>query len=214
MSFALNEVEATAKKATRGAGYTWGMAEEAAKATRWLCANGIDGSKALATVLAQADGVELGKMAPSDLSDDWTAEADAMCPLMAGAALSDFAGIGAACEVNIVDVVAPVMLLPFAAMAARQLGQAVMVEWDGVGAVTNGSVLSLEGANGALFINTAARVTIRAGARTGQPMPQQTRATPDDADWATLNKFAQCTYAPATEESRLKGAGAGLSDND
>ncbi|NND22495.1 MAG: DUF3726 domain-containing protein, partial [Silicimonas sp.] len=42
MSYSLNEVEATAKKAARGAGYPWGLAEEAAKATRWLCAHDID----------------------------------------------------------------------------------------------------------------------------------------------------------------------------
>jgi hypothetical protein len=29
-----------------------------------------------------------------------------------------------------------------------------------------------------------------------------------------LNAFAQRTYAPATEASRLAGAGAGLTDND
>jgi hypothetical protein len=31
---------------------------------------------------------------------------------------------------------------------------------------------------------------------------------------ATLTRFAHNTYAPATEASRLAGAGAGLSDND
>ena len=29
-----------------------------------------------------------------------------------------------------------------------------------------------------------------------------------------LERFAKITYAPATEESRLAGAGAGLNDND
>ena len=40
MNLSLNEVEATAKKATRGAGYPWGLAEEAGKAVRWLCGAG------------------------------------------------------------------------------------------------------------------------------------------------------------------------------
>lgn len=215
--FALNEVEATAKKAARGAGYTWGMAEEASKATRWLCANGIDGAKALATILTKADDIGPGEMAPADISGDWAAKAGAMCPLMAGAVLSDFAGIGTANEVTMLRVVAPVMLLPFAAMAARQLDQPVAVEWDGVRAVTTRNSLSLEGLKGASFVKTTttiARVTIRVGAQIGQPMPQHTRATPDAADWATLTQFAHRTYAPATESSRLMGAGAGLSDND
>ena len=40
------------------------------------------------------------------------------------------------------------------------------------------------------------------------------RGYPAEKTWQTLNLYAARTYAPATEESRLKGAGAGLSDND
>ena len=32
--------------------------------------------------------------------------------------------------------------------------------------------------------------------------------------WSILSAFAQRTYAPATENSRLLGAGAGLGDDD
>ena len=41
-----------------------------------------------------------------------------------------------------------------------------------------------------------------------------TRADFDAATWDRLDRFARRTYAPATEASRLKGAGAGLTDND
>ena len=52
MSLSLNEVESTAKKAARGAGYPWGLAEEAAKAT--LEANDIDLAKT--TIKATEEG--------------------------------------------------------------------------------------------------------------------------------------------------------------
>jgi len=42
-------------------------------------------------------------------------------------------------------------------------------------------------------------------------------AGPVDVDaeiWKALNAFAKKTYVPATEASRLSGAGAGLTDND
>jgi len=35
-----------------------------------------------------------------------------------------------------------------------------------------------------------------------------------DDVWSRLEEFTYRTYAPATEESRVLGAGAGLSDND
>lgn len=198
MSYALNEIEATAKKATRGAGYSWGMAEEAAKATRWLCAQGLDGSKALAEVLRAADQTKAG----------------AGCPLMAGAALCDRADSWAGTGVRLGKVIVPAMLLPFAALAARHLGSVVTVEWHGVLASTDGQALCLGIAQEALLMQTAAGVTVRVGGQINHALPHHSRATPTDADRGTLNRFAHRIYAPASEESRLKGAGAGLSDND
>lgn len=70
MTFALIEVEATAKKAARGAGYACGMAEAAAMAARRLCAHGIDGVAGLAGLLAEINGAELRPLAPGSLSGD------------------------------------------------------------------------------------------------------------------------------------------------
>ena len=53
-----SEVFALAKKATRGAGFTWGMAEEAAAATLTLYIAGYDGFSELALILVNADGKE------------------------------------------------------------------------------------------------------------------------------------------------------------
>ena len=43
MTFSLNEIEAIGKRAARGAGLPWGLAEEAGKAARWLTARGLPG---------------------------------------------------------------------------------------------------------------------------------------------------------------------------
>ena len=40
------------------------------------------------------------------------------------------------------------------------------------------------------------------------------RACLSERQFKILNEYAHKTYAPATDESRLSGAGAGLSDND
>ena len=40
------------------------------------------------------------------------------------------------------------------------------------------------------------------------------RACLSETQFKILNEYAHKTYAPATEESRVSGAGAGLSDND
>ena len=190
MSFALNEIEAMAKKAARGAGYTWGLTEEAAKATRWLCAQGLDGVAVLAAALDHA---------PTD---------DA--PLSIGARLSDQAQSLSRSALDLSAVSQPMMLLPFAAMAARQIGATVTVTSTGVVAVTDGAGLRLSGD----FPSGTADLTVSKGGQLLDPKPLSTRATPSPRSWDTLNRLAHRTYAPATEESRRLGAGAGLSDND
>ncbi|KIC23030.1 MULTISPECIES: DUF3726 domain-containing protein [unclassified Leisingera] len=209
MSYALNEVEATAKRAARGAGYDWGLAEEAAKATRWLCAQGLDGSDVLAGLLEAGYAVDLSAHVPQGLQAEWQAAAP-LCPLVTGAALSDCAARLQAAPLAIGPVSQPAMILPFAAMAARRLAVCVTVEGEGFQAVTDGTGLQCEGT----LPNEAARLTIRAAGSLSNPYPTCTRAEPEEAAWAVLNRFAHKTYAPATEESRRLGAGAGLSDND
>jgi hypothetical protein len=57
-------------------------------------------------------------------------------------------------------------------------------------------------------------VTVSAPAQMLGPKEPVMRAQVSPESWARLSGFAHRTFAPATEESRMRGAGAGLSDND
>lgn len=196
MILSLGEVEALARKAARGAGLSWGMAEEAGRAARWLCAQGLDGCGLLLAALRRADGGGPGT-----------------CPLLAGAALSDDAAALSAAPVTLRAVVAPALLLPFAADAAAALGRPVSLAWGGVGAVADGAALALQCGDDAALA-AAADVIVTPGARMPPALPRHSRAAPDPETWAALTALADRTHAPATDASRLLGAGAGLSDND
>jgi hypothetical protein len=209
MSFALNEVEAMAKRATRGAGYPWGLAEEAAKATRWLCARGLDGCAILAGLLNAGFGPALADHTPGDLTGDWQATG-ALCPLATGATLSDMANRLDQGPVTLHRVRAPGLILPFAAMTARRMTACVTLTCDAATIVTDGTGLT----GAASLPDHADRLILSIGGTPPAPTQLASRATPAPAAWQTLGRFAQRTYAPATEESRLLGAGAGLSDND
>ena len=190
MSFSLNEVEAMAKRAARGAGHTWGQAEEASKATRWLCAQGVDGVSVLAEVL---------KHGPSQ-----------GCPLGLGVALSDDAAALVVGPKQLGPVRQPEMVLPFAAMAARQLGKVVQLSCHTAKATTDGCALLVTGPLPA----DVEKLTISVVTADLHGATHATRATPSTVAWSFLSELAHLTYAPATEESRRLGAGAGLSDND
>ncbi len=209
MSFSLNEIEATAKRATRGAGYAWGVAEEAAKATRWLCAQDVDGAAELARLLEYGFAGAVTGHIPAGTQGDWSGPGT-LCPLMTGALLSDRSDLLHAGPIRIRQLAAPMMLLPFAAHAARNQGSVVTVTCGDFSAATDGAQLAVANDCPA----HADHVEIALGGPLTAPRARQTRATPDPAAWKTLNRFAHRTFAPATEESRLLGAGAGLSDND
>jgi hypothetical protein len=129
-----SEIFAYAKKATRGAGFSWGMAEEAAHATLTLYISGHDGFAALIPILEHADGK------PQPMPDT--------CGLTLGTYLAD-------CEISAgdQDVVGPDIFKTLC------------------GAMAQGDL-----------------------------------AFPDDAP-KIVKDFAQRTYVPDSEESRLRGAG-------
>lgn len=196
--YSMNEVEALAKKAVRGAGYPWGIAEDAGKAVRYLCAYGQDGCGALARLLERFDGQPSEDRQPVLAGGVWSARSGVLCPLMAGTAAADRS---APFETG--PVAEPLLLIAFAHLIARGAKATVMLDCDGARAVTDGEALSIEGQ----FPREGGAARFDLGGVVSAPCERQGRACPDAADWEALSRFAHRTYAPATEESRLKGAG-------
>lgn len=212
MSFSLNEVQAMAKRAARGAGLDWGMAEEAAWATRWLCRAGLPGVGILADLLTEQARSQKDDFAPKSLQSPWQGTAGVLSPLCAGPTLSDVAQRLREAPIQLEQVSEPLMMLPFASAAAAQLDHPVSLRWRGGEAVVSRSGLRLIGGRGGesdILVELAERSPMAAL----QPLSEG-RADPGSDAWAQLGELAHRTYAPATEESRLLGAGAGLSDND
>ncbi|MFV1463857.1 MULTISPECIES: DUF3726 domain-containing protein [unclassified Phaeobacter] len=216
MSHSLNEIEAMSKRAARGAGLSWGLAEEAAKGTRWLSSFGFPGTEMLADLLTMNDRIPSIDVSPVSLrAEVWHAPARRMSPLIAGAALSDCAvRLLERGKITMENVNFPLLAVPFMGGAALRLGRPVAAEWQGARLATDGKRLCVQGSSETLHSRLAERMVFSAPAEmTGQQEPVM-RASVSNASWDQLGKFAHRTFAPATEESRLRGAGAGLSDND
>ena len=162
----------------------------------WLLARGLPGATALCSYL----GSYADRSHPHH--DD-----DARCPLLTGAAISD--GVIALPNdpdgmVDLGTIRMPLLVLPFVACLEDE------DVW-------------LHGLDmpGRMDAPTPPPVgTASCSLRRGPP----TRAIPDATHTRLGDEFACCvdtlgrlahrTYAPATQESRLAGAGAGLTDND
>ena len=234
MNLSLNELESLCRKAARGAGFGWGAAEEAGRAARWLASFGLPGPDLLLARLARFDGPGEGgrpcgggnlpvqALSPRSLDGDWRSAGDTLCPIHAGAALSDTAErVAERGELTLHEVLCPLLLAPFAALVARQVGRPVSIGWADLLVTCDGDAPWLNGtrSHAADELADAVRcvVSIDTGAAQGTELGERaarvTRATPGTDVVAALEGFAQRTYAPATEESRQRGAG-GASTGD
>lgn len=216
MNFSLNEVETMGKRAARGAGLPWGLCEEAAKGVRWLSFFGFPGSDLLADLLELNDRLSYIDFTPISLDGEWHAPAKRLSPLIAGAAMSDSAIKMERGETIIMHNVSyPLLVVPFAAGAALRLNLPVSIKWAGVCATTDGKQLGIIGSQDELLMQIVQRVQCTIANNVILPLKPVSRAQIQADTWERLSAFANRTFAPNTEESRLRGAGgSSLTDND
>ena len=214
MTHSLNEIEALCKRAARGAGLPWGLAEDAGKAARRLCAMALPGADLLAKELRRIDGISLTDLTPISLRDPvWRGPAGELSPLTTGPALSDAAHhLTAQNALELENLHCPLLIVPFLSDAARRIGQGLALSWaDGRG-LTNGHTLQIDGNILAEPHPTRCQVSIYDAQITPRALTH--RATPSADVLDQLTRLAHRTYAPATDQSRALGAGAGETDND
>lgn len=204
-SFSSNEIEQLCLKAARGAGLSWGLAEEAGVAAAWLVSQGIDGPEILLHLL------RLGPLAGPTLP--WRAQSLLQCPIRLGASLCDHADLPqtdlAMREIELGFVAMPLLLLPFLSRMAGSKHNSIELHGAGPRIILQSGESAVTIAQGTP-IASQAHLRISRGAE--QPKKAALRhftlsLTTIDA----LNIFAMRTTVPASEASR---AGAGASDRD
>lgn len=209
MSWSMAEAKSLATRAARGGGLPWGLAEEAGFAVQWLQAHGAPGAEALALLL-EWQSLPGNDFSPVWMFDNVSEPAGVFNPIALGAALIDAnrcncSGLGRVCQ--------PLLLVPFIAAIAPATGSRLI--WNDVSIEIGHNGVQVPARREILFADTASCYLSAADDDEFAPTLTRERVTNDDAAAiARLGAFAARTYAPATEASRLAGAGAGLSDND
>ena len=162
----------------------------------------------LVALLFRHDEEGHAQTGPKRLDGDWQGAEGWLCPVACGAALSDL-GKAASLPLTLTRVALPVFLLPFAASIAREFEQPVTLSWDSGQVVTDGDAIAFDAPPPPM-----ADVVLTLGGPLLAETPRHSRAETDQMILVSLGIYAARTRAPATEASRLAGAGAGLTDND
>jgi hypothetical protein len=218
VSWSLGETGALALKAARGAGMTWGLAEEASEAVIWLQARGLPGVSALCLYL---NWYQLQK----SLFPNWTAiliedNTIPYCPFVIGTAISDGAvkippDVNTKASLGLIRQ--PLLLLPFVSSSVPEdFGLYVENSFISDALVEEKALLNLDFHNA--FLMDEAECFIRPVSKA--LLDFQPKASPfrlSDCYGGcidVLKKFASRTYAPSSEQSRSTGAGANLFNDD
>jgi len=205
-----NEIDAMATKAAKGVGMPWGLASDAGRAARWLADHGLPGPEVLADLLEWRDGRPHTEVAPPDVGLSWVDHPTVLDPVVVGAVCADLPERLVAGRAELGRIRQPLLLGAALASVAIRTRTALVASW---GDATLG--VGVGGATGCGSLGVVeAAVTVEPGRLDGEQLTAPVDGWPvDPAAWARLEAYAHRTYAPDTEASRLRGAGAGLIDD-
>ena len=214
MNWSLNELEVEAKKAIRGAGLSWGLSEEGAKALRWFAAHGVDALPALQDILARHDRHALATQFDREAAGRWQA-GKPICPIVLGSAICDFSNDLRSRPIIAGPVAQPMLLTAFVARAARSLKRALRLDLGDHAVVLSASSDPVAGLPVIAGNDRAEiRCEVSNAPLAGVRLATTSGVSLEPASMARLAAYGHRTYVPASERSRREGAGAGLIDND
>ncbi len=210
--FAIGAIESLVFKAYRGAGMSWGLAEEAGQAAGWLAMHDLPGTEAFAGLVSDLDEVPYDDVAPQIDKSTWNAKEKPLCPVIAGVAYCDMLP---AEPIVLSSLAYPLILAPFVAVASRLQLQSLQIAWSSVFITCTPDGIDCSSDTAGLLSPLASDVSISpCGFPSNPRTAAKRRGTIDPEAREILERFAHRTYVPASEASRLSGAGAGLTDND
>jgi hypothetical protein len=206
MIVTLNELQTLMRRAALGAGWSYGLASEAAEAAVHLAAIGIDGAGlGLRAILAAPRTAEA-----SWHEGGWHFSAQPV--VAAGPSVFELLETAPDQEVQLIDLAEPGLLLGYALCASDAFSTGYHLDFNGHAI----DVPKFDASEPLLHARLATRVSIARGTSRVRPQPLSAPRGIDvaEATWDALQAQAAESYVPDSQTSRAFGAGAGLTDTD
>jgi len=198
----LSEVDTTSKRASKAAGFSWGIAEEIGKAIRSLELFGLPGVINLNLYLKKVKKRHPNKINKIEKDN----KNRVSCPIYSGVAFLDQCKqLEAIKTIKFYNVDYPLLILPFISKASEILGKKILMQFNSTSFLTNfnRSILSKNIDTQICRLTNEIKIEIL-----------ENKNSFSEKDWKELYKLSEETFVEETESLRSKGAGAGLTDND
>jgi hypothetical protein len=198
----LSEIDTTSKRASKAAGFSWGVAEEIGKAIRSLELFGLSGIKNLNLYLNKIE-----KKHPEKINKIGEANNNKeLCPIYCGIAFLDQCQkIEILKNIKFYNVNYPILILPFISKASEILGKKILIHFNKSSFLMN--------FNKSILIKNLENQIIDAVDEISIEFLENENLF-SNQEWKELYKLSEKTFVEETDSLKTKGAGAGLTDND
>ena len=199
-----SEIETVSKRASKAAGFSWGIAEEIGKSIKSLELFGLPGIINLNLYLKKIKTNHPKNI--KKIENENKANDNELCPVYSGVAFLDrCTELEKLKSIKFYNVSYPLLILPFISKASEFLGKKILVQYNNASFLTNfdKSIFSKN-------INKQA-----------DPLAKEiniefleNKNSFSEQDWKELYKLSEETFVEESESLKSKAAGAGLTDND
>ena len=202
MSF--SEIETTAKRASKAAGFSWGIAEEIGKSIRSLELFGLPGIINLNHYLKKIKKKHPKKIIKIEKENK--TEGKELCPIYSGIAFLDCClELEKLRSLKFYNVSYPLLMLPFISRASEVMSKKILIQYD----------------NSSFLLNFDKSIFSKNIDKQAQSQANilniefiENKNSFSEQDWKELYKLSEETFVEESDSLKATAAGAGLTDND
>ena len=200
-----SEIITVSKRATKAAGYSWGVAEEVGKNIDVLELIGIAGIQNLKSYLS--DIKTKTPIGPDVIESQNKIDNESLCPILTGICLiDDFKNIEILKEIIFYNVNFPLLMIPFISRLSFLIGKRVSIEIDEYNFKFN--------LDKYMFSNSDINSLILEHAKNVRIIIFENEDSFSQEVWDELYALSTDTFVEENEKLKSTAAGAGLEDND
>ena len=199
-----SEIDTTAKRASKAAGFSWGMAEEIGKSIRSLELFGLPGILNLSNYLKKIKQEHPKKIEKIE-KENKTGDKE-LCPIYSGVAFLDHClELEKLKSLKFYNVSYPLLMIPFISRASEIMSKKILVQID----------------SSSFSLNFDKSIFSKNIEKQAQPTAKvvniefiENKNSFSEQDWKELYKLSEETFVEESDSLKKSAAGAGLTDND
>ena len=200
----LSEIETTSKRASRAAGFSWGISEEVGKCIRLLELFGLPGIKNLNDYFHNKDFKKFERL--NLISKDNQPQKLPFCPIILGVSFLDqIRTLEAFNKCTFKEIVYPILFLPFLSRSSEIIGKKILFVIDDNQFLLNFNVNIFSNLNKEKYPILGKNIQIYF---------LDNKDNFEETEWKRLYKLSEETFVEETDSLKQGAAGAGLTDND